>query len=80
MAESNIQTGSVETMTSETDRRKTLTELDRQEWGPPTFHSHLVETVHALRHKPLEQFSIEDLRITIGQNIGLRYLVPLAVE
>ena len=40
----------------------------------------LVTTVHRLRYKPLEQFSIEELRITIGQNIGLEYLVPIAIE
>ena len=29
---------------------------------------------------PLQDFTIEDLRITIGQNIGLEYLIPLALE
>ena len=62
------------------DRTRTLTELESQDWGPPTFGSHLVTMVHRLRHKALEQFSVEDLRITIGQNIGLEYLVPIAVE
>jgi len=28
----------------------------------------------------VRQFSVEDLRIMIGQNIGLQYLVPLALE
>lgn len=62
------------------DRNKTLQELDGEEWGEPNFDSHLVIACHELRKKPLSSFSIEDLRIMIGQNIGLEYLVPLALE
>jgi hypothetical protein len=40
----------------------------------------LVGTIHRLRRVPLRQFSVEDLRIMIGQNIGLQYLIPLALE
>ena len=29
---------------------------------------------------PLGEFYAEDLRLTIGQNLGLEYLVPLALE
>jgi hypothetical protein len=50
------------------DRRKTLTELEGQDWGPPTFDSHIVTTIHRLRYVPLEQFAVEDLRICIVQN------------
>ena len=67
-------------MKSDVDRVMTLSELESQDWGPPTFASHLVSTIHRLRHKPLGQFTIEDLRIIIGQNIGLEYLVPIAIE
>ena len=62
------------------DRRKTLQELEREDWGEPTYNSYLVSTVHRLRRRPLEEFTIEDLRIMIGQNIGLDYLLPLAIE
>ena len=58
---------------------KTLTELEGNDWGDPAFGSHLAATVHALRHKPIGDFTIEDLRITIGQSVGLPYLIPLAV-
>ena len=57
----------------------TLTELEKHDWGPPTFESHLVTECHRLRNKPLGEFTVEDLRIMIGQNIGLNYLVPLAI-
>ena len=58
---------------------KTLTELEANDWGDPTFDSHLVTTVHQLRHKPIGDFTTEDLRITIGQSVGLPYLIPLAI-
>jgi len=62
------------------DRRRTLQELDGEDWGEPTYNSYLVSTVHTLCRKPLEEYTIEDLRIMIGQNIGLAYLIPLALE
>lgn len=62
------------------DTSQTLDQLEGVEWGPPDFESHLVQTCHRLRTKPVGQFSAEELRIMIGQNIGLDYLVPLALE
>ena len=62
-------------------RTKTLQELEGQDWGDGSyFPSHLVLTTHALRRKPLQDFTIEDLRIMIGQNFSLEYLVPLAIK
>jgi hypothetical protein len=58
----------------------TLDQLEGVEWGPNTFDSYLVQTCHRLRTKPIGEFSIEDLRIMIGQNIGSMFLVPLALE
>jgi hypothetical protein len=37
-------------------------------------------SVTAFRRVPLRDSTVEDLRITIGQQIGLKYLVPLALE
>lgn len=62
------------------DRSKSLQELEQQDWGEPTYHSSLVTTCHRLRRKPLNQFTVEDLRIMIGQQISLPILVPLAVD
>ena len=59
---------------------KTLTELEENDWGEPSFGSCLVTTVHKLRYKPIGDFTVEDLRITIGQSVGLPHLVPLAVS
>lgn len=62
------------------DRRKSLEELEGERWGEPTFDSYLVTTCHRLRKKPVGEFTVEDLRIMIGQQIGLPFLVPIAVE
>ena len=36
--------------------------------------------MHALRRKPIGALTVEDLRLLIGQNIGLAHLLPLAME
>ena len=36
--------------------------------------------VHRLRRTPIEEFTTEDLRIAIGQDVGLPHLIPLAIE
>ena len=59
---------------------KTLDELEGVVWGPPNYDSYLVQTCHRLRTKPIGEFDTEDLRIMIGQNIGLPYLLPLALD
>lgn len=62
------------------DRRKSLQALESDDWAKPDFDSHLVRTCHRLRHVPLENFETGDLRIMIGQQISLFFLVPLALE
>jgi hypothetical protein len=67
-------------MKADFDRNKSIQELEQDNWGEPTFHSHLVKACHDLRRKPLIQFAIEDLRLMIGQGIGLAYLVPMTLD
>ncbi|UBB89941.1 hypothetical protein J4771_00900 [Candidatus Kaistella beijingensis] len=59
---------------------KNLENLEKDFWGEPKYESYLVKTCHKLRKKIINEFSIEDLRIMIGQNIGLKYLIPSAIE
>ena len=62
------------------DRSKTLDELEEEVWGEPNgkYVSPLVARCHRLRNKPIGEFSPGDLRIMIGQEIGLSFLLPLA--
>ena len=62
------------------DRRKILQELENNDWGKPDFGSHLVLTCHCLRRVPLKDFETGDLKVMIGQQISLFFLVPLALE
>ena len=64
----------------EFDRTKTLEELEEDIWGEPEYDSHLVTECHRLRKKRVCDFDIENLRIMIGQEIGMDYLVPIALE
>ncbi len=59
---------------------KTLDELENFVWGEPTLASNLIVTCHRLRKKPVEEFTREDLRIMIGQKIGLQYRLPRAID
>src|SRR5687768_15480469 len=59
---------------------KTLEQLENKIWPEPEYDSYLVKTIHALRKKRLMEFETEDLRIMIGQNFILQYLIPLAID
>jgi len=60
--------------------RRTLDELEGTTWGdPPPKASYLVGTLNALRKKPIGEFTTEDLRICIAQNLGLQWLIPCAL-
>jgi len=61
-------------------RQKSLEELEGVDAGEPPYDSYLVRTTYALRKKPVGDFTTEDLRIIIGQGLGLPYLLPLALE
>ena len=63
-----------------TNLDKNLSELEPDVWGSMEFDSHVVIECHRLRFVALKDFTIEDLRLMIGQEIGLDYLVPLALE
>src|SRR5437879_1802772 len=65
---------------SDFDRSKSLQELEGKDWGEPTYDSHLVTECHRLRLVPLREFTAENLRTMIGQEIGLSHLIPLALE
>jgi len=62
------------------DLNNTLEQLDKHVWTEPEYDSHLVKTCHQLRKKPLRDFTTEDLRIMVGQNISLEFLIPVAIE
>jgi hypothetical protein len=63
-------------------RQKTLESLERVTWPQLSSDegSYLIKTCNSLRKKQLISFTTEDLRIMIGQEIGLYFLLPIAIE
>lgn len=61
-------------------RHMTLTQLEKNDWGPPKYDSFLVTECHRLRNVPLRDLTVENLRMLVGQGISLQYTVPLALE
>ena len=61
-------------------RDKTLNQLEGTAPAAPSLRSHVATEVHRLRDVPLLQLTVEDLRLLIGQEIGLDHVVPIAVE
>ena len=59
---------------------KTLEQLDCQQWGEPNFDSWLIKRARELRKIPLNKFTVEDLRLMIGQGFSPEYLVPIALD
>jgi CDI immunity proteins len=58
----------------------TIEELEGKKYLMPPDVTGLITTIYRLRKKPLRDYSVEDLRISIGQNIALPHLIPLAIK
>lgn len=61
-------------------RDKTLEYLEKKTWSPHDSDSRLIRRTKELRKIPLSTFETEDLRIMIGQQLSLDYLIPLALD
>ena len=59
---------------------KTIEELENDYWEDSDFNSYVVETTQNARKKPVSQLSDEEIRLLIGQKIGLKYLIPIALS
>lgn len=59
---------------------RSIEELENDFWGEPEFGSYVVTACHRARKKPLSELSAEEIRLLVGQRIGLKYILPLAVE
>jgi hypothetical protein len=59
---------------------QTLTQLEGEDWGEPTYPSYVVTNSHRLRYKPLQEFTAGDLRFMLGQQNSLPILMPMALD
>ena len=62
------------------DTNKSLSQLLGALAKDTTDSSALATTCRSLYEKPLKDFTVENLRVMIGQGIGPEFLIPLAVE
>lgn len=62
------------------DMNKSIQELEDAEWHGSSSDSNLAARCTSLWHTPLNDFTVADLRLMIGQLIGLKFLVPIAVD
>lgn len=63
------------------DRNKSLQELENSDWGDPDNEgSSLVNDCLSLRRIPLKDFDGPKLVEMISQDIGIDYLIPMALE
>jgi CDI immunity proteins len=61
-------------------RSRSISELEKSDWpkpGPKT--PSVFVRCYELRQKPLSQLTVRDMRVLIGQDIGLVYLLPMAL-
>lgn len=68
-------------MTHPMRRDRSLDELEGGGWPAPSAEdTRLVATALALVRRPIGELTVEDMRLLVGQDIGLPYLLPLALE
>ncbi|MCD6069026.1 MAG: hypothetical protein K0S33_3852 [Bacteroidetes bacterium] len=62
-------------------RQKTLEVLENNKWlDEKEYPTGLVRRCYEYRKIPVGKLTVGELRTLIGQNIGLKYLIPIAIE
>ena len=63
------------------DLTRSIEQLDGDDWGDaPEDATGLVKDVHRLRRVSIGDLSNGDLRMLLGQQVGLPWLIPIALE
>ena len=59
---------------------RTIEQLEAEKWAEPSSDAppH-VHRCHELRRVPIERLTAADLRVLVGQDIGLKHLVPITL-
>jgi len=62
-------------------RQKSIENLEKDFWGQsPKDSTPLVDKVHRLRTIQIEKLEPKDIRLLISQNVGLNFLIPVALD
>ena len=60
--------------------RKTLESIEKSIWPDKDYGSSMIKRCLFLRKKWLQDFTAEDLRLMLGQDIGTLHLLPFALN
>jgi hypothetical protein len=59
----------------------TIEELENDFWVEPlVFPTNLVKDIFLLRRKKISQLSPNDIRLLISQDVGLKFIIPIALK
>lgn len=62
-------------------RLRSIEKLEKRDFGNPSeAPTNMIKRCLELCKVPLDKFTVEDLRLMIGQEFSLRHLIPLAIE
>ncbi|MFE9929909.1 contact-dependent growth inhibition system immunity protein [Streptomyces sp. NPDC005533] len=68
-------------MSKDRERTRTLEDLEGDVWPePPAESTRLVKAVHRLRRRPVGELTAYELGRLVGQDVGLPWTLPLALE
>lgn len=62
------------------EQLRSLEELENRYTDAPDFPSYVVSSCHKARKKPLCELTHEEIRLMIGQKMGLKYLLHMALD
>lgn len=61
-------------------KNKSVAQLENIDFSGSDFNSYVVKKSTEAVKKPIEKLSGEEIRLLIGQKIGLKYLIPIAID
>lgn len=61
------------------DMHKSIRELENWDWPDSDFGSYVVQTSQKALKKPLNQLSLEEIRLLLTQRLCVPYVLPMAV-
>lgn len=62
------------------NEERTLTQLERDDWGVCASKSEIIQRLFKLRHKPLKLLEPGDLRTAIHFGVGMNYVLPIVLD
>jgi hypothetical protein len=62
------------------EESKSIEQLENEVWKDVEFPTSLVQKCYAYRKLPIKDLTVEQVRLLLGQRIGVKYLLPKALN